>query len=337
MGRQPFRGVRQCNLYLTPYHVNQIYNAFFYAEFAGAAVLPFCFLFVTRVVNRRSGLDILSLSAALAVLVLTHLPTAVMGFIMLSVYSIAELLRKWEWRPILSLAAAILMGSAASSFYWIKLVTELGYLSHATAEFTKTTFDFNTNFLLAYFYVGPDDYVSRSLWFADFIFLLTIGMIFFSLLIRRLANSTDNAKLAPVLAIAAAAVFLSMPLSSPVWKNLELLQKIQFPFRFLAVISICAALIAAASCNGFRVVASSRKRPLALVALGVLLVSLVFSFAQVIRPAMFMEEGKFNYLARGSAVEEKLRMLVAHLGKAVGGDGSGFGRRQGVRLHPNLD
>src|SRR5262249_16245863 len=35
-----------------PYHANEIYNAFTYAEFAAAAILPFCFLFVTRVCNR---------------------------------------------------------------------------------------------------------------------------------------------------------------------------------------------------------------------------------------------------------------------------------------------
>src|SRR5262249_53506765 len=45
-------------IYLTmPYHANQIYNAFLYAEFAACGVLPFCFLFVTRVCRRGNLTD----------------------------------------------------------------------------------------------------------------------------------------------------------------------------------------------------------------------------------------------------------------------------------------
>ena len=33
---------------VAPYHINEIYNAFNYAEFAAVAFLPFCFLFVDR-------------------------------------------------------------------------------------------------------------------------------------------------------------------------------------------------------------------------------------------------------------------------------------------------
>src|SRR5262249_8844445 len=39
---------------LVPYRVNEIYNAFTFAEFAATAVLPFCFLFVARICRRGS-------------------------------------------------------------------------------------------------------------------------------------------------------------------------------------------------------------------------------------------------------------------------------------------
>src|SRR6476469_4173101 len=49
-----------------PYHVNQIYNNFLYAEFAASAVIPFCFLFVTRVCRRGKIGDVLGLSVSFA-------------------------------------------------------------------------------------------------------------------------------------------------------------------------------------------------------------------------------------------------------------------------------
>ncbi|MEQ1763641.1 MAG: 6-pyruvoyl-tetrahydropterin synthase-related protein [Pyrinomonadaceae bacterium] len=277
-----------------PYHVNQIYNAFFYAEFAGTAVLPFCFLFVARVVKRCDLLSILGLAAALAVLVLTHLPTAVMGSVALGVYAIAELWENRSLRSFLALGAGGLLGAAASSFYWIKLVAELNYVNHSTPEFTKTTFDFHSNFLAAYFYVGADDYISRSLWFADLIFLITLGLIVCSILVRRLARSNDSSDFRPLCFVAASSVFLATPLSWLIWQNFGLLQKIQFPFRFLSVISLCAAVLVAASAGCFVRLAATKYRPFVIISGGLLVATIVFSFAQVIRPALFTTRTEFD-------------------------------------------
>ena len=227
-----------------------------------------------------------------------------MGLIVLAVYTVVELWGRWSVRSLFSLMGAGFLGAAASSFYWIKLVTELKFLSHATAEFTKTAFDFNANFLLAYFYVGPDQYVTRSLWFADLICILTIGVIVCAVIIRRVSPVKDGRKLSQFLAASGVAVFLATPLSWAVWANFDLLQKIQFPFRFLGVISICAAVFAASACNGFLEIFASRKRPLALVSGGVLLFAAAFSFAQVIRPAMFLSQAKFDGLLAGLGSEK---------------------------------
>ena len=277
-----------------PYHVNQIYNAFFYAEFAGTAVLPFCFLLVTRVVRRKDLLSILGLSASLAVLVLTHLPTAVMGSVALGVYAIAELWEERSTRSYLALGLGGILGAAASCFYWIKLVTELNYVNHSTPEFTKATFDFHSNFLAAYFYVGADDYISRSLWFADLIFLLTFGTIICAILLRRLARSQDSTNFRALVLVAASSVFLATPLSWLIWQNFGLLQKIQFPFRFLGVISICAGVLVAASAGSFIRLATTKYRPFVLVSGGLLIATLLFSVAQVIRPALFTSGPDFD-------------------------------------------
>src|SRR6185369_8309076 len=76
---------------LAPYHVNELYQASLLAEFAGAAVLPFAFGFVERVCRRGRSQDVAGLAATYALLILTHLPLAVMGSLALAVYSVTSL------------------------------------------------------------------------------------------------------------------------------------------------------------------------------------------------------------------------------------------------------
>ena len=50
------------NHVLLPYHLSQIYNTFFYAEFVGSSVLPFLFVFTSRVCRRGRPFDIACLA-----------------------------------------------------------------------------------------------------------------------------------------------------------------------------------------------------------------------------------------------------------------------------------
>lgn len=286
---------------LLPYHVNQIYNAFFYAEFAGLGVLPFCFLFVRRVISRKDLASIVGLAISLAALVLTHLPTAVMGSVALAVFAFAELWSDRSPRALLGLASAGVLGAAASSFYWIKLVTELAFVSHSVDEFTKTTFDFKSNFLAAYFYVGSDDYVSRSLWFADMLFFLTLAIIVGSIAFRRLGDKSKQTTIFSIICVAAVCTFLATPLSAPVWQNFEPLQKIQFPFRFLGAISIFASVLAASAIRSVVDIAATKYRPLAIIFIGLVFITVAFSFAQVIRPAIYRDAPAFQAVLSGRA------------------------------------
>ena len=66
---------------VVPYHLNQLYISFVYADFAATAILPFCFAFLTRVLERERKSDILGLAVSFALLILTHLPTTITGSI----------------------------------------------------------------------------------------------------------------------------------------------------------------------------------------------------------------------------------------------------------------
>src|SRR6185436_3805249 len=75
---------------LAPYHLNQLYQATLLAEWAGTALLPFAFGFVERVCDKRQRRDVAGLALVYALLVLTHLPLAVIGSLALFVYALVR-------------------------------------------------------------------------------------------------------------------------------------------------------------------------------------------------------------------------------------------------------
>src|SRR5712672_1153009 len=59
---------------VAPYHLNQFFQSFLFAEFAAAAILPFVFGFTEKVCRERRTRDVAGLALCYALLILTHLP-----------------------------------------------------------------------------------------------------------------------------------------------------------------------------------------------------------------------------------------------------------------------
>src|SRR5712691_10183624 len=147
---------------LAPYHINQFFQAVMLAEFAGAAVLPFAFAFTERVCQRRRKRDVAGLAAAYAILVLTHLPLAVIGSIALAVYALLRLDRKTRSTTLLSLAA--------SAGYWTTMLIELKWIRADNAN-PEPGLDYRYNFVLSTF--SPD---SVNVWWMNILLLSTVAM-----------------------------------------------------------------------------------------------------------------------------------------------------------------
>jgi uncharacterized membrane protein len=94
------------------YHLNEIYNSFLLAEFIGVAILPFCFLFLLRVVRRGRWVDAAALSVAYSLLILTHLPLAIMGSAAMAVFALALLPGNGAVSILMKLSAAVFLAIA---------------------------------------------------------------------------------------------------------------------------------------------------------------------------------------------------------------------------------
>ena len=125
---------------IAPYHTFQIYQAVLFSEFAAAGIIPFCFLFLTRTCRKRDFSNTLLFSMSVALLLLTHIPSSVIGSVSLGVYAILIIDRRRFIASVLRLGIAAAAALAASAFNWIKLVTEMSWVRHNTKDFSSTGF-----------------------------------------------------------------------------------------------------------------------------------------------------------------------------------------------------
>lgn len=278
-----------------PYHVNQVYNAGLLAEFAGLAILPFCFLFVRRTMVADRAIDAAGLAVSFALLILTHLPMLIIGSIGLGAFALASIERRKIVVQILKPGTAVLVSLAASSFYWVRMVAELDLVRHTQPQFTDRTYDFRQNFLASILHVPSSEYAGTSLWFTDMLFAITAAMIIPAIAIFVLRRRGYERRIIyPVLVVLGVSVFISTAASSLLWENVDILQKIQFPWRFLGLISLAGSIVIAAGADEIGGVFATKLRPLGLIAAGLVLAGLTFTVAQVIRPAAYPSRAEFD-------------------------------------------
>lgn len=281
-----------------PYHATELYGSFMYAEFAAAAVLPFCFLFLTRILHKNNPSDIFGFALAFAILIYTHLPLSVIACLSFAVYVLFSIKKETIFPIAKSLSLAFLLGILASSFQWVKVVSEMKWLKHATEKFSATDFyDYRENFLLSFKYLAGLDADIHHLWFFDLLFAVTLVFaVPFAVIAFRYADAEKKKRLKSVAALAIFTVFILTPLSLFVWNNVSILQKVQFPWRWLSVFSICAVIFVSAGFDFAREFAKTKKRPLFLILCGCLFVGIAFSINQVIRQALFIPANEFTNL-----------------------------------------
>lgn len=228
-----------------PYHLNQVYNNFLYAEFAASAVIPFCFLFLHRTAKEPSVRSAAGLALCYGLLILTHLPSLIFCSIAFAVYGLVVMYRCGTvLRSVPALAGAVIAGIASTSFYWIKLVTELEWLNHAGNEYFSNIYGYANNFLL-----NPSNIANAAddvlaIWMGDLMLLAMLVIAVPSIVLMVRGKDKAGPLMAGSLAAASLAVFMASILSKPLWDYIGFLQNIQFPWRWMGVVSALGAVFA---------------------------------------------------------------------------------------------
>ncbi len=286
-----------------PYHLNQVYNNFLFAEFIAMAIIPFCFLFITKVCKNGRITDVLGLSISVSLLILTHLPSTIICVFAFSIYS-SVLLWKNDFfaKTLLKLIISGCISVVASSFYWIKLISELNWINHNSSEYFSEIYSFQRNFLLA-----PQNYINfqddiLALWLAEMM-LLSILLISIPTFIYIVKNRKNLSAFTIALTIVfISALFLATPLSKFVWSYLPLLHKIQFPYRFLGIISLTGSILASIGIIKCSDQLKESKNILLPFGLGFIFLFFVFSSSFITKQAFYIPKKDFST----SAIMESL-------------------------------
>ena len=280
---------------LAPYRLNQFFQASMLAEFAGAAVLPFAFAFVARVCRHGGKRNIAGLAASYALLILTHLPLAVIGSIVLCAYALLciDKKRRLVTLGLLTLSAAI--GLVASACYWTTMISELSWIRADNIK-PDPSVDYRRNFVLSSF--SPDDI---NVWWMNILLLATIAMFWPALsLLLRTASPADHSpngarrSIKPIAICLLLTIFMATPASQPIWRIVHPLQETQFPWRWLSITSIVCPILLAMALPFWRRLARGKKRPLVLIALGTVVMSFAFSVSHIVREARWLAPAEFQ-------------------------------------------
>lgn len=261
---------------IAPYHLAQFYQASLLAEYAAAALLPFAFMFVEKLTARKDKaersvgnlsevlLNTAGLAIVYALIVTIHLPVTVIGSLSLGLYAL--LLTDWKnnKKALVFCALGICLGLLASSWFWVRMIGELGWIQ-AGENVSSPHYDYRNNFIFSPFSLG-----NLNTWYASLVSALTVGIFLPSLLIIRqiLSFKSKDAivkyfadgensfqikrRLSAALIIAFLTFLMMTDLSRPLWAIIPKLKDIQFPFRWLTIVSITICPIVALSLQIWR-------------------------------------------------------------------------------------
>lgn len=272
---------------LAPYHVNQLYQAAMLAEWAGSAVLPFVFGFVDRVCRRGKARDVAGLAFTYGLLLFTHLPLAVIGSIALLVYALIRIEGPGKFLKVAKLSCGSLLGLSISAIYWVTMFSEVSWIAGSRARGSAN--DVGYNFVLSS--LSPDN---LSVWWMNILTLMTLLLcapviVFFF----RISGPTRR-MVRPIIILTAFALFMALPLSWPIWRVLPPLQEVQFPWRWLAVFSMGASLVAAAALPIVMNAAIKLDRARRMLVFGAMLISVAFTFSHSVKEAQYFSRTRFE-------------------------------------------
>ena len=272
---------------LAPYHLNQLYQATLLAEWAGSAVLPFVFGFVERVCQRGKARDIAGLAASYGILVFTHLPLTVIGSFALLAYALVRL-EGDKLRKLAKLALGAGLGLTVSAVYWVTMISEVRWIRVNEIEPIASA-DYKNNFIFSTF--SPDN---LSVWWMNILVVMSLLLFAPALLLFSRNAASLRRVIRPVVVLTAFGLFMSVPLSRPIWWLLKPLQETQFPWRWMILISMGGSILAAAGLP--LLVASVRNldRAKRMVVFGAMAISIAFTLSHVVREAQYFPQQKFE-------------------------------------------
>lgn len=226
---------------VNPYLLVVIYERGAFAEMIAAIWLPGILLFALR---ERGGFvrNSLLLGLHVTAIWLTNLPAAVIASYLLAALAIGRAVQRRSVEPLLRAAVAVALGLGLASFYLVPAIYEQRWaqIGQAVSQGASP----RENFLFARTTDAEHDAVLlRTSILALIEFVAAVFLAWWAKPLRQRSAMLYNVLLGMVIL----AVFLMMPISILVWRFAPKLMYVQFPWRWLLVLNVALAVLAAVS------------------------------------------------------------------------------------------
>jgi hypothetical protein len=228
-----------CLYIANPYAMFVVYERSALGELLAGAWLPLMVLFALRT---RSSIAPLGLSVA--ALWLTNSPAAVMGSYMLAILAVGMCLAERKLWPAMRAASGMALGLELAAFYIIPAAFEQRWVQINRAIMPGMRVE--DSFLFAHTADAFHDQVLRT---ASWILVgeLAAAAIAAYLAWKGRAGGPVRIVISALLPII---LLLQFPVSDVLWKHAPHLKFLQFPWRWVLVMSMAACLLAALAVNG---------------------------------------------------------------------------------------
>jgi len=240
-----------------PYSLLIIYLRSDFAELLAIAIFPLLMLATLRLSGMLSGEDrgtsphIVLFSIPFCAIWLSNAPAGVIASYSVAFLFLMAAVRQRSFMPLANGGAGIALGFCLAAFYLIPAIYEQRWVQISAALYGGLTPA--DNFLYAKTSDAEHDAFNRIA--SHLAVALIFWMVCAALAAWRRSSRTNigNLKSDSLLAmvgLSAAAIVLLFPFTSILWRYLPELRFVQFPWRWMSVIALCAAIFTTMTARG---------------------------------------------------------------------------------------
>ena len=296
-----FGGLLLASAYtLAPYRAVNLFVRGAFSEVFAMAFLPLVLFSILAFVKNQNKKYLLLLLISILAIILSHNLTAMIFLPLAGLFAFLYLAYQKKLKLLWPIAGQFLLALGLSAFYMLPAFIEKdltiinkifsGYF-HYSHHFLYIRQFFQDQWQYGGSAWGPDDDVSFFLGKGQLLGLTVLAMLAFCHLIKNRKNFIKNQLFFYSLVFASFcffALFMSILKSKFIWDKVQLLQYIQFPWRFLSITSLFLAILVALSIYLFT---NKKIRFL----YGFLLMAVLFMNASYFKPEEFLKDASALY------------------------------------------
>ena len=230
---------------ILPFHLGDLYTRGTFAELVAFVWFPLVLYFIHEIFKSRNRMAFIGLSISYAALILTHLVSGFIFTIVIGTYLVYNYFLLKDRRPLTSALFSLALGIGLSSVYLVPAIFEqkfvqIDYILNCPVG------DYKKNFLFMWDKFQP----GLRNFYLPLHTIVFVEIILFLFIIlstrkngRRLSNSSQEKFFIFLFLFA---LFLTTPLSRPIWDIVPGFPFLQFPWRWVTVMELSLCLLTAA-------------------------------------------------------------------------------------------